>query len=184
MRENNLLVLSIFSLAMLSFAGSGFSQEAKRASGQTAEPQSNLKVTKYKDWDVACEKSLVKNCIMLQIGKDESGNPVMEMRIRKLEKVKEAEGKKIVAIAEVLTPLGVLLIPGIELQIDEGDIYAAPYQTCIQTGCIVQEPLAEETLKVLKAGNKATISLIDAARQKEVKASISLAGFTKAYSNL
>lgn len=147
-------------------------------------PTGNLNIEKIGDWDVVCENRENGACVMAQIGKDTNGTPVMEMRIRKLPKVQTVEDRKILAIADILTPLAVLLIPGIELQIDLGPVYAAPYQVCIETGCLVREPLAEDTVKAFKAGNKASISMIAAAQQKEVRASISLKGFTKAYEKL
>ncbi len=137
---------------------------------------------KHGDWELICAKAGAP-CIMAQIGKDGDGVPVMEMRVRKLPEEREIEGKKIIAVADILTPLGVMLIPGIELQIDLGPVYAANYQLCIETGCVVREPLAEETVKAFKAGSKATVSLI-AASKGEVRAVLSLSGFTKAFNLL
>ncbi len=144
----------------------------------------NFSVIKYGNWEVICEKQKNPSCVMAQVGVDAGGTPVMEIRIRKLKKVRKLNEKEIVAIVDILTPLSVMLIPGIELQIDLGPIYAAPYQLCIETGCIVREPLAKETMKAFKAGGKASITMIAAAKKEEVRAIISLNGFTKAYESL
>ena len=159
-------------------------QEAQPGAGNGAlgQQRDNLDITRIKDWDLVCAKS-GQPCMMAQIGKDSKGTPIMEMRIRLLPEPKEVEGRLIVALAEILTPLGVMLIPGIEMQIDLGPVYAANYQLCTETGCLVSEPLAEETVKALKAGSKATVSLV-AAAQGEVRATLSLKGFTKAFDSL
>ncbi len=147
------------------------------------ENPENYFITQYDDWELVCEKENRKTCVMAQIGNDNEGTPIMEMRIRKLPETREVEGKKIIAVADILTPLGVMLVPGVELQVDLGPVYAAPFQLCVETGCIVREPLAEQTVKAFKAGSKATISLI-AATQGEVRATLSLRGFTRAYNSL
>jgi invasion protein IalB len=120
---------------------------------------------------------------MAQVGKDQTGTPVMELRIRKLPKEQNIEGKKIIAVADILTPLGVLLLPGIEMQVDSGDVYAAQYQLCIETGCMIREPLIADTVNTFKAGAKLTVSMITAS-QGEVKATLSLRGFTRAFKQL
>ncbi|MCB1754485.1 MAG: invasion associated locus B family protein [Gammaproteobacteria bacterium] len=163
----------------------GFPLYAQQAA-TPADPGAALKPEdftseRHGDWELVCAKTGA--CIMAQVGNDSKGTPIMEMRIRKLPEVQEVEGKKILAIADILTPLGVLLMPGIELQIDLGPVYAANYQLCTETGCLVREPLAEETVKAFKAGSKATVSLM-AAGQGEVRATLSLKGFTSAYEAL
>lgn len=142
----------------------------------------NLEITRIGDWDLVCAKS-GSPCMMAQIGNDSTGTPIMEMRVRILPEPREVEGKTILALAEILTPLGVMLVPGIEMQIDLGPVYAANYQLCTETGCLVSEPLASETVKAFKVGSKASVSLV-AAQQGEVRATISLKGFTKAFDSL
>ncbi|MDO6460026.1 invasion associated locus B family protein [Granulosicoccaceae sp. 1_MG-2023] len=142
----------------------------------------NYTSTTHGDWERVCEKT-GGACIMAQVGKDSLGTPVMEMRIRKLPEPREVEGKKIVAVVDLLTPLGVLLLPGIELRIDDGPVYTANYHLCSEVGCLSREPLAEDTANAFKAGGKATVSLVAAAKG-EVIATISLKGFTAAYDAL
>lgn len=142
----------------------------------------NFTSTTHGDWELVCQKT-GGACIMAQVGEDSLGTPVMEMRIRKLPEAREVEGKKIIAVVDLLTPLGVLLLPGIELRIDDGPVYTANYHLCNEVGCLSREPLAEETANAFKAGGKATVSLV-AASKGEVIATISLRGFTAAFEAL
>ncbi len=158
-------------------------QEAKQNDGRAINPD-DFSVVRYGDWELVCEKRNSQACVMAQIGLDTRGTPVVEMRVRKLKTPQIVEGKEIVAIADILTPLAVMLIPGVELQIDLGAVYAAPYQLCTETGCLVREPIAKETVSAFKQGSKASISMIAAVQQKEVRATISLKGFTHGYNNL
>ncbi len=150
---------------------------------EAAGSPDNFISVRHGDWELLCGKPSDSPCVMAQIGNDSKGTPILEMRIRKLPEEREVDGKKISAIADILTPLGVMLQQGIELQIDLGPVYAANYQLCVETGCIVREPLANETLSAFKNGSKAVISLV-AASMGEVRATISLKGFTKAYAGM
>lgn len=172
----------LFGLLIMAFGSTLLAQE--KGSGvslsQAAGTAGDFVSVEYGDWELLCGKQSGSPCVMAQIGKDTKGTPILEMRIRKLPEEREVEGKKIVAIADILTPLGVMLLKGIELQIDLGPVYGANYQLCVETGCIVREPLANDTISALKSGGKAVISLV-AASMGEVRATISLKGFTKAY---
>ncbi|HBR96229.1 MAG TPA: hypothetical protein DD979_02480 [Gammaproteobacteria bacterium] len=164
--------------------GGAFAQEATNPSDKTlaGTPRNDLSVTRHGDWDLVCAKA-GKPCMMVQIGKDSQGTPILEMRVRKLPEAREIEGRQIIAVTEILTPLGVMLVPGIELQVDLGPVYSANYQLCMENGCLVSEPLADDTIKAFKAGSKAAVSLI-AAQKGEVRATVSLKGFTKAFGGL
>jgi len=150
---------------------------------QPARPSgADVKRTNFKSWEVACLADN-SNCAMAQIGEDGSGNPVLEMVIRKLPEPLEAGGEVAVAVLDVITPLGVVLTEGLSLQIDNGDAAIAPFQVCTEQGCLVREPIAEELINRLKRGNGAQVTVI-AANQGVVNSSISLSGFTAAYNSL
>ena len=134
------------------------------------------------DWEVACVSG-TKQCAMAQIGKDNTGTPVLEMSIRKLPEPLEADGRVAIAVLDVITPLGVVLTAGLSVQIDASKAQTAPFQICTEEGCLVREPVAEELITRLKKGNVAKLSII-AAQQGEIKADMSLRGFTKAFAAL
>lgn len=132
-------------------------------------------------WQVNCGPGA--DCAMAQIGKDETGTPILEMVVRKLEAPLEADGRTAIAVVDFITPLGVVLTSGLELKIDGGQGEAAPFQICTEQGCLVREPVDQGLIDRLKKGSNASI-LVIAANQGEVNANISLSGFTKAYNSL
>ncbi|MFT5893742.1 MAG: invasion protein IalB [bacterium] len=140
------------------------------------------KRTQHGDWDVACDPEGA-NCAMAQIGNDSTGTPVLEMVIRKLTAPLEVGERTATAVLDVITPLGVVLTEGLSITIDDGAKESAPFQICTEQGCLVREPVDDELIKRLKLGGSAFVSVI-AANQGEVKAKLSLSGFTKAYDSL
>ena len=158
-------------------------QPSAQTNTQPARPTgADVKRTSYRSWEVACLADNT-NCAMAQIGKDDTGNPVLEMVIRKLPEPLEAGGEIAIAVLDVITPLGVVLTEGLTLKIDNGQDAIAPFQVCTEQGCLVREPIAEELIDQLKKGNGATVSVV-AANQGVVNSSISLSGFTAAYDAL
>lgn len=164
----------------------GAAPAQSEASAPAAQPErptgANVKRTNFKSWEVACLAD-DSNCAMAQIGKDGSGNPVLEMVIRKLPEPLEAGGEVAVAVLDVITPLGVVLTEGLALKIDNGDEAIAPFQVCTEQGCLVREPIAEELINRFKKGSGAQVTVV-AANQGVVNSTISLSGFTAAYNSL
>ncbi|MFK7860578.1 MAG: invasion associated locus B family protein [Granulosicoccus sp.] len=160
-------------------------QTAPATAARTApQAQANPGVTRETvgAWDVACPPE-GSNCAMAQIGNDASGTPVLEMVIRKLEEPLEVGERTAIAVLDVITPLGVVLTEGLSVTIDTGKPESAPFQICTEQGCLVREPIDDALVSRFKRGNNAVISVI-AANQGEVKATLSLSGFTKAYNGL
>lgn len=142
----------------------------------------NVQRERFGAWDVACPPT-GQNCAMAQIGNDASGTPVLEMVVRKLDEPLEVGDRTAIAVLDVITPLGVVLTEGLSVTIDGGKKESAPFQICTEQGCLVREPVDNDLISRLKRGNSAVISVI-AANQGEVKATLSLSGFTKAYNGL
>lgn len=132
-------------------------------------------------WQVTCIPS--GDCAMAQIGKDGTGTPILEMVVRKLDAPLEADGRTATAVVDFITPLGVVLVEGLELKIDAAQGEKAPFQICTEQGCLVREPVEQSLIDRLKRGNNAKITVV-AANQGKVSASISLSGFTKSYNSL
>ena len=120
---------------------------------------------------------------MAQIGNDSSGTPILEMVLRLLPKPQEVQGQTVVAVTDIITPLGVVLTSGLAMQIDSQQEQRAPFQICTEQGCLVREPLTEEAIERFKKGANARVTVV-AAQQGEVSAVISLRGFTKAFNSL
>ena len=141
-----------------------------------------LERTRYGSWEVACAKG-GGPCVMAQIGSDSTGTPILEMVLRKLPEAQEVQGVPVVAVTDVITPLGVVLTSGLTMKIDTAEEQRAPFQICTEQGCLVREPLTEAAVDRFKKGNVAKITVV-AAQQGPVSTSISLSGFTKAYNSL
>jgi len=158
--------------------------EPKPSSGETTQSGSEPSVTQVGDWSLVCESNGAPPCAMTQLGKDEQGSPAIEFVVRKIDdEDAEINGVKVDAIADIITPLGVLLEFGLRLKIDDGEERGAPFRICQQHGCLVREPLSGDVISALKKGNKATV-VVAAEGAGPVQIEISLRGFTKAYGSL
>jgi len=155
-------------------------QPAANAPADGATPDAEL--ARHGSWNVACSPEGT-NCAMAQIGNDATGTPVLEVVVRKLDEPMEVGERTAIAVLDVITPLGVVLTEGLAVTIDNGREESAPFQICTEQGCLVREPIDEDLINRFKRGNNAVVSVI-AANQGEVSASLSLAGFTKAYESL
>ena len=151
----------------------------------TAPAGAEPNVTTIGDWSLVCESSDGSPpCAMTQLGKDEQGSPAIEFVVRKIDdEDAEINGVKVDAVADIITPLGVLLEFGLRLKIDEGEERGAPFRICQKHGCLVREPLSSDVIVSLKKGNKATV-VVAAEGAGPVEIEISLRGFTKAYDSL
>ena len=152
------------------------------SASQAPQGGTGLGVTTVGAWEVACPSD-GSSCAMAQIGNDEAGTPVLEMVIRKLDEPLEVGERTAIAVLDVITPLGVVLTEGLSVTIDGGQPESAPFQVCTEQGCLVREPIDDDLITRFKKGNSAVIGVI-AANQGEVKATLSLSGFTKAYGDL
>ncbi len=153
------------------------------ASDATAAPGPEPVVKKVGDWNLICEPS-GSPCAMTQLGNDPNGSPAIEVVVRKVDDEEaQINGIKVKAVADIITPLGVLLEFGVRLKIDDQEERAAPFRICQQHGCLVREPLSDQVLAAMKKGNAALVTVAaDGAGPVEIK--ISLAGFTKAFNSL
>ena len=153
---------------------------ASAGSGAASAPD----VTKVGDWSVVCGPEGPGSCAMTQLGEDPQGSPAIEFVVRKLDGEDAViDGVEIAAVADIITPLGVLLEFGLRLKIDGGEERGAPYRICQQHGCLVREPLSEAVITSLKRGANATVT-VAAEGAGPVQINISLRGFTKAFDSL
>ena len=151
-------------------------------SSQAAGGADGIERSTVGSWEVACPPQ-GGSCAMAQIGNDDSGTPVLEMVIRKLEEPLEVGERTAIAVLDVITPLGVVLTEGLAVSIDGGREESAPFQICTEQGCLVREPIDQDLVTRFKRGKNTVVSVV-AANQGEVKATLSLTGFTKAYDGL
>lgn len=144
------------------------------------EPREVVKET-HGDWDIVCAPDGAA-CVMAQKGADSDGREIMEVRIRRLQE-QTSNKVKIVAAIQIAVPIGVILPPGVTLQIDTAKPLPAAYRSCNPTACLVQEAVDEGMINAMKKGAKAVFAIVAPPKIK-VPVEISLKGFTAAYNAL
>ena len=83
----------------------------------------------------------------------------------------------------ITLPLGVILPPGIRMEIDGENIGSAPFYRCAPNGCQARIPLQEELLNRLKAGSAGNIYFREVNGQ-DVPIPFSLSGFTAGFASV
>jgi invasion protein IalB len=84
------------------------------------------------------------------------------------------------AVLIIAVPTGVLLPPGMRVQIDQAEAKPAEYAICFPNACIARMEIDEEFIHAMKAGGQLGIAVMGGDRQ-QVGFPVSLVGFTKAY---
>lgn len=191
---SSLSILASFALALPVLAqDTGTSDQGASQSGDAAsqlldlgspangEPQVGTRYSKekYGDWDLACIKTETDQdpCSLLQVMKDDKGQPMAEFSLFRLE-----GGGQAVAGASVIVPLETLLPAQLTISVDGAPGKRYQYSFCNPIGCVAQIGLTEEDVAALKKGKEAEISLVPApAPDQLVKLHLSLNGFTSGY---
>ena len=77
-------------------------------------------------------------------------------------------------------PPGMLIQPGIQVQIDMGKQMPLMYSICFPNTCFADLDITADFVKTVRGGKQLTISAVNQGAQS-ISFPISLAGFTKAY---
>ncbi|WP_299075422.1 invasion associated locus B family protein [uncultured Ruegeria sp.] len=134
------------------------------------------------EWDVSCIKAEDGEdpCAIVQVLNGPQGEPIAEVSIGKL-----PEGGAAVAWANVIVPLETLLQAQLALSIDGAPRKLYNYHHCVPVGCVAQLGLSQGDLSAMKAGSKATFSLVPARFPDQVlEMDMSLSGFTTGFDGL
>lgn len=133
----------------------------------------------FTDWEMRCIRAAEGDdpCQLYQLLKDEGGNSVAEVSLFTL-----PPGQQAVAGATIVTPLETLLTEDIVVQVDSGAAKRYPFSFCTQGGCVARLGFTPEDIAGLKAGAKATVTIVPvAASDQKVNLNLSLNGFTAGY---
>ncbi len=153
------------------------------ATAGTASAQQGADVTRTAqgDWTVVCAKA-GRPCIMEQVGKTAQGESALNMQIERLPEPTSVGSERVEFVANILTPLGVVLNEGLELRVDGGEPQRSAYFVCQPNGCIVRSPLSNALINAFRRGRVATFSfaILQNGRAGEVPVTVSLTGFTRA----
>ena len=140
-------------------------------------------VSQHDDWSIKCIKAPENSpdpCQLYQQLYDENSNPVAEIHIFNLDQKSAA-----FMGGSLMTPLETLLTSGLVFSIDEGVRKVYEFSFCTLSGCIARIGFTEDEIKSLKKGKFAHAYLVSARNPDfEVKATLSLKGFTAAYKAL
>lgn len=154
-------------------APTGMPTQETAAVGQTYLQQS------IDAWEVRCKKTAdgADPCLLYQLLKDSSGNPLAEISIFSL-----AGNAQAVAGATVVAPLETLLTKQLGMQIDGVPAKIYQFSFCTKDGCVAKVGFTPDELNALKKGAQAQVVIVPAAApDKQVGLSISLKGFTAGY---
>jgi invasion protein IalB len=134
---------------------------------------------RYAGWEIRCAPS-GKDCFLYQLGKDASGEPVIEMSALKLPK-----GGNAAAGVTVVTPLGTLIDKGLTLQVDRGARRRYESSWCSDVGCFFRFGLDAKALRAFERGQRLNVVVYSAAKPNEaVAVVVPLKGFQQAYEAL
>lgn len=135
----------------------------------------------YKDWKVQCAANKTgdssNNCHIFQNLVSKKGNK----RILHVA-VGYAPGHKDPA-AIITMPLGLSLLPGITIQVDDQKSKRFPFQACFKTGCQIGFSMNNKLLGDFKSGRQLTVTFFDL-KQQAIKIPVSLSGFSAAMKTL
>jgi invasion protein IalB len=147
-----------------------------------APPELEMTERQFQDWVLRC-------------GRSEQGPEVCEMQQQQT----DSEGRTVMAVAVgtvpgssdvgllIILPLGILLPPGVSLQIDGGADVPLQVERCERQGCRIERLVEPALLNRLKAGREAKVffEAYDPEGQlRRLGVPISLLGFTAALSEL
>ena len=147
-----------------------------------APPALDLTERQFQDWVLRC-------------GRSEQGPEVCEMQ----QQTTDSEGRTIMAVAVgtvpgtsdvgllIILPLGILLPPGVSLQIDGGAEVPLEVERCERQGCRIEKLVEPALLNRLKGGREAKVFFEAYDPEGELQrlgVPISLLGFTAALSEI
>jgi len=112
-------------------------------------------------------------CLITQELRTDAGQFLTSVAIRET----PGEARKTL-IASV--PVGMLIQPGVQLQIDGGQPSEAKYSICFPNACYAELPIDAGFISRMKAGGKLQITTINQ-QAKQVRFDMTLIGFTASY---
>lgn len=179
------------------FCGTAYAQESGQATdsepaqeielplGEPAGPKLGEPYEREQivDWTIRCIRKENPNdevCQMYQLLKNTDGSGVAEVSL-----VPVRGDENIASIANIMTPLGTLLRPGLVLAVDENDPIVYPFTVCSQQGCLARFGITNELLEQMKSGSTAISEIVAAVSpDRPIVLDISLSGFTRAFETL
>ncbi len=135
---------------------------------------------KHGDWATRCETppgAAHEQCaIVLSVVDQDRPNLILVVIV-----LNTADRKT--RLMRIIAPLGVLLPPGVSLQIDNAEAGRLSFLQCLPNGCVAQLAMDEALINKLKTGKTATLGVFQTP-EEGVGVQAPLAGFKEAYEQL
>lgn len=161
--------MAVATVAILAPLGAS-AQEADPAAAPPAAGGPDSPWAKLCNTDPATGKEL---CLTIQEIRADTGQFIASATIRTI----AGEAKKSLITA---VPPGMLLQPGLRIQIDDAQQVEVKYGICFPNACYGELEVDDAFITKLKAGGKLTLTTLNQ-QAKPVNFPMTLAGFTKAY---
>ncbi|MBI1383557.1 MAG: invasion protein [Rhizobiales bacterium] len=149
------------------------------APAPTASAEETTVASQHGDWQKVCKRPAGASedlCALVQDVTSES-NPNVGLSVH-FQRTPAGE-----RVLRVFAPLGILLPPGLGLQIDEQKIGHAPFVRCHVVGCFAQVTLTDDLVARFKAGQTAWF-IVFQTQEAGIGIPISLSGFSEALASL
>lgn len=151
---------------------------------QALEPANNLATGQnmtwtladtYGDWQLVCTEQGDKSCRAIQaldVTQNEQAMRVLEVVVF------YAENQ---ARMTMTLPLGLDLLPGLVVKIDENEEIRLPFSTCLADGCRVMGNIGEDVMAQLMAGSLMKVGFRSFGEQQTLVLDVSLRGSSRAF---
>jgi len=154
-------------------------QDSEFPTLQELADKENGTVARHGDWEIRCGEDGT-NCRMVQLALDAEDNSVVSVTMQAL-----PEGSSAQLGVVMVSPLLTLLPRGISVSVDTGVPAAYPFSWCDRQGCYARFGLTAAQVDSFKNGGAASIKIFAITNaDTPVEASLSLAGFTDALTDL
>lgn len=163
-------------LALGALAAPAMAQDAAAPAAPAAPAASAPAPSPASGWVKLCgkdPKGAKDVCFVQRELRTDSGQFLASAGIRGV----DGEARKILLVQ---TPVGMLIQPGMRVQVDGGKQEAAKYTICFPNACFAELPVDDAFVGSLKKGNELILTTLNQ-QAKGVNFKLSLAGFTAAY---
>ncbi|MDQ1119153.1 invasion protein IalB [Pseudoxanthomonas sp. SORGH_AS 997] len=180
--STSMVCVSVLAFAMAAFADPAFAQTSvstpKAASASPQAPVQPLPaVQRFGAWSIGCrDEQGQRYCTLAQELRRTTDNQRLLLMEVKPDGMRHAS-------AGLTLPFGLDVHAGVSLQIDDGPVGNAPYQTCLQQGCTVPLNLDDSALQALRRAKMLKV-VAPIASGGAATFQLSLQGFDAAYAQM
>jgi len=131
------------------------------------------------DWTKVCGKDQGTNSEVCYTTRDfvsDQGQPVLAVAVYEAKGGPQGTSR----IVRFLTPLGLLLQPGVRFAVDQQSATPGRYAICFPNGCFAESQVTDPVIAAMKKGTTLNVSVQNQV-SREVTFAVPLAGFGKAF---